>query len=69
MEINDFTLQGRILSAYVIDSIDIWITEFSERTMVIADECVDQFSALAISIVIVHLVVMEMSSSVVIFLD
>lgn len=59
MEINDFTLQGRILSAYVIDSIDTWITEFSERTLVIADDCVDKFVVLLISIVIVYLVVIE----------
>ena len=56
MEINDFTLQGRILSAYVIDSIDTWITEFSARTMVIADDCVDKFVVLVISIVIVYLI-------------
>ena len=59
MEINDFTLQGRILSAYVLDSINTWITEFSDRTMVIADECVDKFVVLIISILIVYLVVME----------
>lgn len=56
-QLDEFTLGGTVLSAYVLDAITTWVSEFASKVLTLQDNNQIQCILIILSILVIHILV------------
>lgn len=59
-QLDEFTLGGAVLSAYVLDAITTWVNEFATKVIALEDTNQIQCIIIIVCILIIHIIINEL---------
>ena len=59
-QLDEFTLGGTVLSAYVLDALTTWVSEFASKVLALQDNSQIQCILIILTILLIHILVNEL---------
>ena len=60
VQLDEFTLGGTVLSAYVLDALTTWVSEFASKVLALQDNSQIQCMLIILTILLIHILVNEL---------